>query len=606
MWPFKVRPQVRLRLYPEVYPGQTFDVAVLLDSSREVSVERVDVTFRGLETSWGNPYTARQDNLIELAARVSGPCRLAPGRTELACRIPLPADLPPTYDGRAARTRYELWVHVAMRAWLDRRERFPVKVALPRGRGESGAAIIPTRFTSSRTGPRDTEPYLEGSLASKILEPGGVLSGAVALSNTAHNRYRSLFVSLIAQERDPRPASASGAGTEVKRFELELSLSGLREGQPLPFHMEVPSWLFPSYRSRVWELCWFVEVRAEVSWRGSLRFLVPVKVLSRPRVGLGPQIRVPPSIGSPRIQEIWRQVAESSGLGFSDDGLRGMVAGVQVEVRRERRGRRGNYLLGELRYPTLGIDLRVHPLTGLERYLGERRLSLGDAAWDRRSRIEGRDPVQVRAFGERVVETLFAFTAVHMEDELTRVERRGSGHDRRVLEQFTSNVLELAEAIERGRQSIPPPPEMEQAVPSWEQLARRVHGTLNRANMSVEGTIQAMRVAVATVWSERGEVRHTRLEVFPTLPIAGRFAASLGAATGGEPLTIPPLPDYPAESRELVAIIVDGAEAFSMTADRAVLLLPAPLLEPAPLVATRLEWMVQLCLSLGKGGGPYR
>jgi hypothetical protein len=429
-------------------------------------VERVDVTFRGVETSWGNPYTARMDQLIELAARVSGPRRLAPGRTELPCRIPLPADLPPTYDGRAARTRYDLWVHVVMRAWLDRRERFPVKVALPRGRGDSEVAVIPARFSSSRTGPRDTEPYLEGSLASKILEPGGVLSGAAALSNTAHNRYRGLFVSLIAQERDPRPAAAGSTGTEVKRFEIELSLSNLRDGQPLPFHMEVPSWLFPSYSSRVWELCWFVEVRAELSWRGNLRFLVPVKVLSRPRVGLGPQIRVPPSIGSPRVQEIWRQVGESSGLGFSDDGLRGMVSGVQVEIRRERRGRRGNFLLGELHYPTLGIGLRVDPLTGLERYLGEGALSLGDPAWDRRNRILGRNPSQVLAFGRQVVETLFAFTAVHMEDEQTRVERRGSGHDRRVLEQFTSNVLELAEAVERSRQAIPPPTEIAGAVPS--------------------------------------------------------------------------------------------------------------------------------------------
>lgn len=601
------RPHVRLRIYPEVYPGQTFDATVLLDALRPVTVEHVDITFFGTELRlFSNKLEhARRLSLVHLSARAAGPKHLRPGITELGFKVPLPPGIPPSYEGRSVRTRYELLVHVAVPWWLDRHERFVVKVTSSEQEHqmeeEIAPATVPGRFSSSTGGPRGTEPHMEGSLATTNILPGSVLSGAVALSNIAHNRYRALYVSLVSHERDPRDPEPTTV--EVKRYELELPLESLREGQPIPFHLAVPCGLHPTHRSKLWELCWALEVRADMAWRPDLKFLVPVKVLPERATNsaAGPQIRVPPSIGSPRIEAIWREVAGSTGLTFSEEGLRGVFPGeTRVEVRRERLGRRGNFLVGELRYPTLGIGLRVRSLRGLERHWGAPSLSFGDPAWDRKNQIEGRDVAQVLAFGRQVVGALWAFTGVDLDDDRARVERKGTGHDRRVLEQFVTNVQQLAEAVLRGRETVPAPAEMERALPEWEALAQRMHGTLIRANMSVEGTFHGLSAHVATDWSANGAPRYTRVELQPARPLAKKYTLSLTPGEQQQP------EDCPEEARELLRLIIDGAEAFNLGPERLILMLPAPLIEPVPFVTDRLEWMVQLSLALGHSGGPYR
>jgi len=588
-------------MFPQVAPGTTFDAMLLLDVEREVPIEFVEVAFRGTEMRIFSNQPNSHLSLVRLSARVSGPRHLRPGRTEVPIKVPLPEEIPPSYEGRGVRTRYELAVHVAIPWWPDRHERFVVKVVRPSPPPAEPPTVLPGRFATSRRGPLGVEPYMEGSLANTNLEPGAVLSGAVALSNTTENRYRTLTVSLVAKECFPDP---SAPDVEVKRYELDLPLDDLQEADPIPFHLAVPTGLHPTYRSKLWELRWYVEVRAEVAWRPDLRFLVPVKVWPDrgPKPALGPQIRVPPSIGSPRIEAIWREVAEKTGLGFTEEGMEGVAeGGVQISVRREPRRRRGNFLTGELRYPSLGIGLNVRSLRGLERHWGPPSLSFGDAAWDRKNQIEGRDPTQVLVFGRHVVDALWAFTGVHITDDAMVVERRGTGHDRRVLAQFVENVRELAHATARGREAIPAPSEMERAVPAWEELATRIHGSLEKASMSVVGSLHGMSVSVATVWADSGAVRHTRAELLLAMPLARKYVVSVAA-----PGELPALAGYPDEARELVTMIVDGAEAFSVTPDRLVLLLPGPLLEPVPFVSDRLEWMVQLCLALGRSGGPYR
>jgi hypothetical protein len=142
---------------------------------------------------------------------------------------------------------------------------------------------------------------------------------------------------------------------------------------------------------------------------------------------------------------------------------------------------------------------------------------------------------------------------------------------------------------------------MELALPRWEELAGRLHGSLNRANMSVVGSLRGMTIAVLTDWTDTGSARYTRVELAFAMPVSGRYAISVGAPGGSPDLT-----SYPDEARELVTMLIEGAEGFSVTTDRLILLLPAPLLEPVPFVTERLEWMVQLYQALGHGGGPYR
>jgi hypothetical protein len=597
------RPRIRLRLYPEVYPGEVVDVAVILDARREVTVDSIDVLFRGYERvlagrAW------QTNNLIQRGLRLSGRRALPRGRSELPCRLELPRELPPAYEGRMACTRYELSVRVAIPWWLDRQELFRVRLIAPPATAEpEQPERLPTRFATRRGGPRGTEPYMEGSLATTNIEPGAILSGAVALSNTAYNRYQGVFVSLVAREAVSTDWGPSEV--EVKRFELRLEAEVPREGQPVPFHLAVPTGLHPSFRSELLELKWYVEVRAEIGWRSDLVFLVPAWVLpSRSRrEALGPQIQVPPSVGSPRVQELWRTVAAETGLSVTDEGMWGVVAGVQLEIRREHRGRGGIFLVGELRYPSLGIGLRLRPATGLQRRLGG-GLSLGDPAWDRNHQLQGREEGQVLAFGKQILSALWAFRRVEMDDTRALVEQRGAGQDRRALKSFTVNVRQLAEALSRARGQIPPPELFAAVVPAWEQLAERLQGTLDCASMSVTGGVHGMPATVCTVWSEAGEPHHTRIELHPSFPLPERYAVTL-SSEGGR-IALPAALPIQKEALELLEAAVDGALSFRLAGSLVEVQLPGPLLDPRPLVADRIETLVRLCVALGRGGGPYR
>ena len=119
----KARPKVRVRVPNEIRSGQSFRAMVLLDCKREVEVDFVKIHLTGTE-GWtigsGKHARTRRQALVSLGAELSGKRVLSKGRTELPVTIPLPENLPPSYDGAAGRIEYVLAVHVSVPWWPDR------------------------------------------------------------------------------------------------------------------------------------------------------------------------------------------------------------------------------------------------------------------------------------------------------------------------------------------------------------------------------------------------------------------------------------------------------------------------------------------------------
>ena len=242
--------------------------------------------------------------------------------------------------------------------------------------------------------------------------------------------------------------------------------------RPSPVDTETsPPHLAPSFKSSLWELRWHVEVCIDVGWSDNLVFRVPVKILPQPvsaRIDPDVQTSVPVSLLSTQMQEVWQAVAKRHGLSLKEDALHGQAGDCRVQIRREHRGRKGLFLVGEIRYPSLHLGLRLRPARGLRRYLGG-GLSLGDPDLDSRCYVLARDQEQLSALGHEVQEPLRAFKTIVMDDERAWVERPGVGQNRRPLDLFVASVLSLTRGLTTARLSVPPPPALAPALSAWQR-----------------------------------------------------------------------------------------------------------------------------------------
>jgi hypothetical protein len=604
----KSKPKISLLMQPEMHPGGAYSAQVVMQARREVPVDWINVRIDGEERATigaGEGQRTLRRRLLSLGAKLCGERTLPSGRTELAFRFEIPPGLPPTYRGRSCTTEYVATVHASIPWWPDAKGTFEMFLSLPPPQEVKPEPVL---FSSDPSGPAASEPHVEGSLASAVIAPGDVVEGALALNNVAANAYTSVEVGLVGWELVKGPGTST-VRSDALRYGLEISLATPVEGASIPFRFRVPGKLAPSHEAGLWTLSWAFEVRVKIRWGSDLWFRVPVVVVPG-STGHGRQqldFRAPPSVGSERVEKVWRSVAAELGLSTETGTLRGVQGEVEYEVRREHRGRLGVFLVARLTYPSLHLGLCVEPRRSV---LGrwDRQVVLDAAVWGARHCLKCRDHGQGAAIGGQLGPAIRLFQAVRMDDDEALVERQGSGQRRQKLIDFVTAVRTLAAAIDRARAAIPPPAALAVGVDQWRAFAAQLGGSLETARMVVRGHFHAMPVEARTEWSGDGRPERTLLTLVPNASIAAENEIHVSAAE--DPAIAPGrirLAQAPlsASARPLVEAIAKGALSFDLTGQELRLSLPAPLLDPSPL-AERLVQMTQLCELVRSAKGPFR
>ena len=601
----KHRPRIKLMTASRLSPGREFDVSVEFDARRVVPVEFIDVSLEGTEersTYRGQRHSVRIRQICRARARVARASELPAGKTRFRARFSLPRDAPPSYAGQRLRIAYLMHVRAAIPWWPDAKASFEVNVGHDPGMGAPGSK--PLLFSSRPEGPLANEPHVEGSLAADVVAAGGVIGGAVALNNVAFARYAGLRLALIGVEHVR--VGGYTETVEAHRYEIRLPVSEPSEGKQLEFQMRLPEHMPATYRGPNFHLAWQFECRAEIGWAQDLALRVPVTVVPWKLQELpADAYRAPPTVGSGRVQAIWREVAEAHGLAFDNRRMHGVVGTCEVSIEREHRGRRGVFLIGRLRYPSLHLELDIQPARGLRRP-GHKGTQLGQARWDRDHHVRCREPAQLLAVSDHLRPGIVKFKTVRMKDRELQAEMRNAGVSGSRLASFASRLLQVARGVEEMRRHIPPPECMGAFLPSWQALAESVDGALETARMAVTGVVAGCAVRVRTEWSPSGEPLRTVLEVDAPMTIArercGRFIGQRGAAQ----------PDVSGLHRldqlddtQITTEWGEDAWLVDIAAESVAVTLEAPI-EDARTLFSRLQAMVAWARQASGVAGPYR
>ncbi len=509
----KKRPELRLLAPPQVRPGETFVAEVIVRARRPVPTSSLDVHFVGEERvtigSGKHSRTARK-TWVTLHARLSKARRMV-GEQRFRVRFAVPPTVPTSYSGCQARVQYLVKIHAAIPWWPDARASFVIPVVPP----PADAPARPFVFSSNPSGPTAGEPHVEASLTNTVLRPGGVVEGAVALSNVDTSRYYGVQVHL--RGRQTSVVRGSKRSSWCFGYTLTVPLARAVEGQPLPFALRIPN-IFPTCRGAHYSLAWAVEVCAQRRFARDTVIRAPVTVLPRDaQREARPRKRVlPPTVGSPRVAAIWKRVAADVGLRLRGDTLVGNIGPTELCIARDVRGSAGNYLLGTLSFPNLHLGLDGGPLGGFSRYLSLAQRVL----WpDKHHYFIGRDLAQVRAFASALLPRNFPHELADASDECVIIQQKGAGQTHTELLRFARNMRLVAHNFPKALARVPAPKEFSRtAVASWRKLAAKLAGGLELTHMAVCGSYDGRRASVRTVWSGPGP-QYTEILIEPLQPI---------------------------------------------------------------------------------------
>ncbi len=599
----KTRPKIRLTLPECAHPGERVIAEVTVEAKRDVAVDFVHCTLTGVQrSSWGSGegWRSYRVPVVALRAQPSGPTELKRGATRFSCVFDLPLDLPPSYRGARADIAYTVEVVVSVPWWPDAKERF---VLVVRPRPERAPGKGRSLHSTEPDGPVGDAPHIEFALEETRLLPGDTLRGEFALANVARNRYRTAQLSVLGTETIADTTGRVLGTRSPLRYTVEIPVETAAEGEPIPFAMKLPDQIPPTFAALVTQLTYDFEIEVKLAWGKKLAARVPVRVLpaesirTRPKVG-----RAAFAVGTQRIISVWREVADKHGLRFDEEAntLLGMSGDASFEILRAHRDGDGIFVVGRIAYPSLHLAIDGGRSTGLRRIF-DRGFSVGDEGWDTRHFLAGREQRQVRAFMGALVYALRNLRLADVSDEEIVVELRRAGSARESLARFVASVMEVATAVEHGRRAIPIPAKMKGTQQSWQRLAKRLGGTLEKARMATSGRYEGAQIQVATEWTVDGAALHTDIVLDTETAIADKYALtwSEGSYLTGSTA------ELSKRARALVQDLTDGALSLTIATRRIALWDRAPVHDTRAILK-RLDQLVALARALGAQQGPYR
>jgi len=593
------RPKVSLYYSEKVATaGRPFTIELALVGKTVTPVDFIETKLVGTESvtvGEGKGQYSRSIEVLRWSAR-EAPGVIEPREYRYRYTFEIPEAASASYRGTRAWVTYAMSVHVSVPWWPDRSAQYTLPVVVPDAAAPEDRPVI----RASADGPQPGKVYAEVSIDHDVLGPGGIIAGAVSVSNTAAHRVRRVVASLVARETIHSPELVSYV---VDRHTVILVDGAPGEGEAVPFRMRLPEGVVRTFAARTFELEWNLTVRVVVAFAEDAIVVIPLSIVPGAPAALRPGGRYHP-VGRDRFAQVWTSVAAKLGMTLDDDGrtLRMSSERASVIVRGTYDGK-AYALRVELAWPTLGIDLHVTARSWAD---------LVTAAWippSAKAReklvIRAREPEQLAAlFDAPLLDVLAAYTGVSMDDHHATLSLPVPGTNAAELEQACVSALGLLARVVRWPTLVPPPRTMSSALDAWREFARRTSGTLEVGSLSAtDCSLGVDRFSIETFWIGTDQPLAT-VVTFPLDPPLDAYPGEDAVASSDAPLRLVSLTDEASTVYDAVRTVAPNLE---VTRSRVSWRAPGAVPDPAVLLPS-LELTARLVRALRHRAtlGPYR
>jgi hypothetical protein len=474
------RPEIDIKLPSSVFPGETFHVELVVTGRSVTPIDFIAVDFcvtNGTRNPANNSVFQSHET-FHVSANVAKKGELREKVYRYRAAFEVPVTLSPTYLGAAIESRACVEVHIAIPWWLDVRERYdvtilPVPIARPKPEAITGSSL------------RGNKPFVEISLRAQCFAPGETIEGAVAFGNLGGSHAEDLEPALVGYETFTNLMfGPTDVKIEAHRHSAFLAVSNAGEGREIPFRLAVPASAPPSLSLPRGKLSWMLEARLNLRGAWDVIHRIPVTIAAfegHTRVAGAEPIQ----IGAGRWHAVWDEAGSAAGLALEPKKLRltGELSGCDVSVKVGKNDAKRSSLVARLRFRTWGLGLSL-----AKAGLLDRATYFPDEELERRFRITGRDPAQVReALIPSLRTALLAFDEVTLGDDEAEVHSDAPGYDQPWIGTFLGKVTSLALALDKASRHIRAPQEMAAFVPAWKRFAEGLDADLTAGNMAITG-----------------------------------------------------------------------------------------------------------------------
>ena len=202
------RPKVSLYYSEKVATaGRPFTIELALVGKTVTPVDFIETKLVGTESvtvGEGKGQYSRSIEVLRWSAR-EAPGVIEPREYRYRYTFEIPEAASASYRGTRAWVTYAMSVHVSVPWWPDRSAQYTLPVVVPDAAAPEDRPVI----RASADGPQPGKVYAEVSIDHDVLGPGGIIAGAVSVSNTAAHRVRRVVASLVARETIHSPELVS-------------------------------------------------------------------------------------------------------------------------------------------------------------------------------------------------------------------------------------------------------------------------------------------------------------------------------------------------------------------------------------------------------------
>ncbi len=614
------KPAIALRAPPALFVGQQHTIEVELEPEADMKVDFVEARMwgrQGWEIGSGKHQVTHRVAFPKLVSRFMDRGILPAKKNRFAIQLTVPPGVAPTHQIDPAYAYFEIQVRIGVPWWFDVKYRYllPVRVPPPTVVQRTPLAIRSTPANAAADRPR-----IEIGLGSTRLVAGEVVAGSCAVFHLDDRKPREVDLSLVPVLRllgRGRPRDRAGNG-----FGMTLTMPAGSAGTSIPFAIQLPMTMTPSFRSVSHELGWRLVARSGSFFRGKVELAVPIEIVDRAAAATTEQITEAPRLADERVAALFATFAGREGWSrrmhrndADDDG--------QIVVEREhgdcelRLGYAyrddGTFVIGRITNPGLGLGLSVSPSSSI-RHVFWKDIEVDIDVWDRAHYVAARFADQAIPMLRAVVPTLLQFpelgTLVRWTDDELVFEHGVAAVEGTSLMSSGAALEQVASALDAARASIPPPPGIEVDLDDMRELARWLGGQLAVGDLSITGKLGHVPVELGLEFDEELRPIGVRAAVgnpddasanARAIALALPHPASDALGAGVAESLVDLLTRWPTDVVDLH--VVDGIASARLAIEP--IEVGTPKLEVRR-VRELVQGLVALLAALDPGAGPYR
>jgi hypothetical protein len=518
------QPEVIVRTPTAVYVGERAVIEIAIEAVKEVKVEFIDVTIRGVqgwmrgsaETSYGQSAT-----FPTLAKRIADARTLPVGVHPFSVAFTLPPGTAPSHQIRPASASLYVDVHVSIPWWPDGKYSFKLPTRLPPAETAQRTPVH-VRVPFEAAG---DEPRIEVALSSTTLVAGEAMVGSFAAFHLPDDKPREVDVSFepyLTLRGGGRNFEMWGQG-----YRTTITLPAGTAGTAVPFRVGMPADMTPSFSAVTHDVTWYVRFKIGSLFTTKLEGRIPILVLDTRASATLPGLTAAPHLADERVLSVFERYAAATRrttvsmelVADEQEAFPGEQPAVVhsahdhvLRVGYAYRGTEGTFLVARVTYPSLGLALSIRPSSALRSLLSA-DIEVGVAEWDRVHRVDARDAAQAVPFLRPLVPTPTIGDLVRWTDEEIVFERAVTTVSVEALDEIVVALARFAQQLRTARAAIQPPVGITVDLDAWRGLATRLDGTLCLGDLSTTGMLDTTAVDLGLEFDEQGHPAEMRVAV---------------------------------------------------------------------------------------------